>query len=300
MNSKLLLSLWSLLFLAAEAPGQPNPVGVFAEVSQTSVTEGSSFTITVRANATQTFDYTVRVAFDLYDAPGHPGLNDLGGAIVGTVTMRANQLSATPLNVTALTDGMHEGNETFEFRINADTLAFPAYRPIAPTNAFVTILDADPAPQVYFSTATGTVTEDNVTVPLSVLLSPRSQMEVRVNWAIAPLPLTTATYPTDFNMLPGGQSGILVFPGGLGTNSLDLRVIEDTTDEPDERVVLNLSSPVGATLRVGFSASAPMPSQSWTTIFRRRSALKPLLPAHRKAQALARSMSGSRRLQAGR
>lgn len=256
MNAKLLLSLCSLLLLAAEALGQPNPVGVFAEVSQPSVTEGGSFIITVRANATQTFDYLVHVAFDLYDAPGHPGANDLGGAIVGTVTIRANQLSATPLNVTALTDGMYEGNETFEFRINADTLVFPAYRPISPTNVFVTIFDADLAPQVYFSTTTGTVTEENVTVPISVLLSPRSQAEVRVNWAVALPPLTSATYGTDFNMLLAAQSGTLVFPGGRGTNALDLRVMEDTTDEPDERVVLNLSNPIGATLRAGFSTNA--------------------------------------------
>ena len=256
MNTKLLLSLCSLLLLVSEALGQPNPVGVFAEVSQTSVTEGTSFTITVRANAGQTFDYTVRVAFDLYDAPGHPGINDLSGAIVGTVTMRANQLSAPPLTLTALTDGMYEGNETFEFRINADSQIFPAYRPIAPTNVFVTILDADAVPQVYFNTTTTTVMEDNVTVPISVLLSPRSQAEVRVNWAIASLPLTTATYPADFNMVLGGQNGTLVFPSGVGTTALDLRVTEDPTDELDERVVLNLSNPIGATLRTGFSTNA--------------------------------------------
>jgi hypothetical protein len=37
MKPKLLLSLCSLLLLAAEALGQPNPVGVFAEVSGPSV-----------------------------------------------------------------------------------------------------------------------------------------------------------------------------------------------------------------------------------------------------------------------
>ena len=256
MNSKLILSLCFLLSLASAALGQPNPVGVYAEVSQTSVTEGSSFTITVRANAAQTFDYTVRVAFVLSDTPGHAGINDLSGGIVSSVTIRANQLSATPLTLTAVADGLYEGNETFEFRINADTLIFPAYRPIAPTNQFVTILDADPVPQVYFSTTTGSVTEDNVTFPINVLLSPRSQAEVRVNWAIAPLPLTTATYGTDFTMALGGQNGTLVFPGGVGTNALDLRVIGDALDEPDERVVLNLSSPTGATLRAGFSTNA--------------------------------------------
>ena len=256
MNSKILLSLCSLLLLASVALGQSPPVGVFAEVNQVSVTEGGSFIITVRANATQTFDYTVSVVFDLYDAPGHPGANDLRGAIVSSVAIPANQLSAPPLNVTALTDGLYEGNETFEVRINADNPVFPAYRPISPTNVFITILDADAAPQVYFRTTTGTVTEDNVTVPISVLLSPRSQSAVRVNWAIASSPLTTATYSTDFNMVLGGQNGTLVFPSGVGTNALDLRVIEDTTDEPDERVVLNLSNPIGATLRAGFSTNA--------------------------------------------
>src|SRR5688572_9825509 len=143
MKPKLLFSFCSLFLLAADALGQPNPVGVYADVNQNSVTEGGGFTITVRANATQTFDYLVHVAFDLYDAPGHPGASDLSGGIVGSVTIRANQLSATPLNLTALADGLYEGNETFEFRINADTQVFPAYRPISPTNAFVTIFDAD-------------------------------------------------------------------------------------------------------------------------------------------------------------
>ena len=256
MNSKILLSLCSLLLLASVALGQSPPVGVFAEVNQVSVTEGGSFIITVSANARQTFDYAVLVTFDLYDAPGHPGANDLRGAIVSSVAIPANQLSAPPLNVTALIDGLYEGNETFEVRINADNPVFPAYRPISPTNVFITILDADAAPQVYFRTTTGTVTEDNVTVPISVLLSPRSQAAVRVNWAIASSPLTTATYSTDFNMVLGGQNGTLVFPSGVGTNALDLRVIEDTTDEPDERVVLNLSNPIGATLRAGFSTNA--------------------------------------------
>jgi hypothetical protein len=62
MKPTLLLSFCSLFLLAADALGQPNPVGVFAEVSQTSVTEGGGFVITVHANATQTFDYLVRLA----------------------------------------------------------------------------------------------------------------------------------------------------------------------------------------------------------------------------------------------
>ena len=49
---------------------------------------------------------------------------------------------------------------------------------------------------------------------------------MRVDWAIAPSPLTTATYGADFSMLAGGQSGTLVLRPKEAPTYVELAVID--------------------------------------------------------------------------
>lgn len=255
------------LFLVPALKAQQPPVGVSASISQSSVNEGGGFTVTVQANAPRAFAYNVYLGFDLYDAAGHTGPNDLDGAVVAWVQMPANS-NTVVLNLTARADGLFEGNESFEVFVQPEPGEPQNYRPIGVTNT-VSIVDLDPVPQAYFDRTTNSVVEGSpgfgIGVRFDVRLSPRSQAPVRVNWSFAPAALNTATPGSDFayltSIFPLPADGSMYFAGGVGTNRYEIVVNGDALNETDETIVLQLSLPAGGpfspvTLRPGFSTNA--------------------------------------------
>ena len=78
-------------------------------------------------------------------------------------------------------------------------------------------------------------------VTFGVSLSAASGKSVQVHWATAD---GTATQPGDY----AAAAGDLTFAPGETSKSVTVHVNGDTVVEPDERFVVNLSSPVNATL----------------------------------------------------
>ena len=119
----------------------------------------------------------------------------------------------------------------------------------APDNVTLTINDDDGAPALSINSPS--VTEGNsgsVTLQFTVTLSPASGQQVTVAYADT---LTgTATSGTDYTAL---TAGTLTFAASETSKTLDLSVTGDTIDEPNETVIVKLSSPTNATIatRIG-------------------------------------------------
>jgi hypothetical protein len=98
------------------------------------------------------------------------------------------------------------------------------------------------APRVMFITGTSSVEEDDDSAPLLMVgLDRPAFTTVTVNYAVTG---GTATAGSDFT-LPGGT---LTFLAGEVSKSIPLAVINDTTVESSETVIVSLSAPSGAAL----------------------------------------------------
>ena len=119
----------------------------------------------------------------------------------------------------------------------------------APSNATIldgqgqgTITNDDPVPSL--SVGNVTVTEGNsgtVNATFTVSLSTASGQIVTVNYATAD---GTAVAPGDYT----AGSGTLTFNPGVTSQTLNVAVIGDTLNEPNETFLVNLSGAVNATV----------------------------------------------------
>ena len=126
----------------------------------------------------------------------------------------------------------------------------------SPTNATVsstagtgtgTITDDEPLPTL--SIDSPSVNEGNsgsATLTYTVTLSAASGREVTVSYADAGT--GTAASGTDYTAIAGGS---LTFAAGTTSQTFDVSVTGDTTNEPDETVVVTLSTASGATIATG-------------------------------------------------
>ena len=97
-------------------------------------------------------------------------------------------------------------------------------------------------PTVEFQSAASNGSEAQVNVPLNVVLSENPSDTVTVNYTVASA--STAVSGSDYNL----PSGVLTFTPGETTKTIPLNVINDSTHESDETVIVLLSSPSNATL----------------------------------------------------
>ena len=215
-----------------------------ASVGDVTVTEGSggttnaTFTVTLsETNGTTT------VTYETVNGTAIAGTDYT--ATSGTLTFLRNELSKT-VTVPVTGDLLDEADETFTFALT--TINNGTFQGGDP-NATGTILDDDATPSLSITDAT--VTEgntDTVTTTVTVSLSAASGRNVSVDFATAD---GTATFSpgADYH----SQSGRLVFNPGETTKTITLTVVSDTTDEPDETFLVNLSNPVNATIADGQS-----------------------------------------------
>jgi len=189
-------------------------------VLNVTLSAASSFPITVNyattgGTATSNVDYT---------------------AISGTVTFAPGEISK-PVTVTVLGDLINEVNET----INVD-LTTPVNATIADSRGVVTITENDPLPSIAINDIS--VTEGNSgtkTATFTLTLSAASSRNVTVTYATAD---GTAVAATDYT----ARTGNLTFTAGATTVTVAITVRGDTTLEPDETVLVNLTNPVNATI----------------------------------------------------
>lgn len=221
------------------APAASASAPSIASVGDATVTEGNSgttlatFTITLSES-----NGTTDVTYSTFNGTATAGVDYT--ATSGTVRFTQGQTSKT-VTVPVIGDALDEADETFTFALTfIDNGTFQGGDP----NATGTILDDDATPTLSISDTT--VTEgntDTVTTTLTVTLSAPSGRTVAVDFATAD---GTATFSpgADYH----SQSGRLIFNPGETSKTITLTVVSDTTDEPNEIFVVNLSNPVNATI----------------------------------------------------
>ena len=213
------------------AAGTPDTVAEGAGATAVTVTAtvngstryGEAKTVTVSVSdgtATAPADYAAVANFDI--------VIPLGAA------SHTGSFTLTPAD-----DALDEPNETVNV---TGTLSG-----VTVTPATVTLTDNDDAPVLSIDSPSA-AEGDNTTATLTftVSLAPASGKTVTVGYADR---LTgTATAGTDYTAL---TAGTLTFAPGETSKTIDVTVAGDTTEEPDETVVLRLSSAANATLDGG-------------------------------------------------
>jgi hypothetical protein len=223
------------------------------------------------ANMTHTYTITDNdtmptVSFDL------GAQNALEGAVNVNVKVILSAISGVETSVPFTMGGTSTAANPLDYNISASPLVIPAGSNSAdiivtiqddtldeddetivlnmgtPTNATasgtlvhtLTIQDNDPAPDVQFALTSSAGSEATSNVNLDVSLSVASGKTITVNYSVTG---GTTTAP-DFNLAPG----TLTFNPGETTKSITLIINNDTTDEPDETVIVSIDSPVNAIL----------------------------------------------------
>jgi ribosomal protein L35AE/L33A len=166
-------------------------------------------------------------------------------ATSGVVTFAAGTTSQV-FTVTIAGDTLDEDDETFVV-----TLANPVAAVLGGAQVTTTIVDDDPLPTLTVADATA-VPEGNsgsVNAVFTVNLAAASGRSVAVSYATAN---GTAAAPNDYT----ASSGTLTFAPGTTSQTIVVPVVGDTLDEPNETFVVNLTSPVGATISDGQGAAS--------------------------------------------
>ncbi len=227
----------------APPPPPPPPAVPNVSVADVSVTEGNSGTSTVQVTVTlsQAATTSVSVAWSLAPGTATAGSDYVNAS--GTLVFAPGQTSLQ-ITLTILGDTVVEPDETFQVVLGAVSGAN-----VVRGSATVTILNDDAAPpppaalpvvsigsiKVYEGRS-GTT---NVTLPVTLSKASTSTVTVTVR-----LTGGTATLGSDFAF----TTVTLTFAPGVTSKTVTVQVYGDRTAEPDETVLLTLSSPSGATL----------------------------------------------------
>ena len=219
-------------------------------IADASGPEDGNFTFTVTRSGALGNDVSVTAATGNHDGATNPATAGTDyTAKTESLRFKADDSQET-FQVAVTDDNFDEPDETFAVTLSGpvdnDRLPAPGIAAGGGT-ATGTITDNDPAPVL--SIDNPSVTEGDTTpatLTFTVTLATASGKTVTVNYADR---LTgTATSATDYTAL---TAGTLTFAPGDTAKTIDVTVAGDTTDEPNETVVLRLSSPANATLSGG-------------------------------------------------
>ncbi len=158
-------------------------------------------------------------------------------ANTGTLTFAANAASQT-ITIVVEGDTTYEPDETVIVTLSGASTGTN----IATLTGTGTITNDDPG----LSIANASVTEGDsgsVNLAFTVTMSPASSSQVTVNYATTAT--GTATAGTDYTAI---SSTTLTFAMGETSKTITVSVTGDTVNEPDETVIVMLSSPSGADL----------------------------------------------------
>lgn len=199
-------------------------------------TPGSAtFNVTLSAASTQ----NVTVNYTTNNGTAVAGSDFVAAS--GTLTFAPNETTKT-IKVNFVGDAVTENNENFTV-----TLSQPAGATLARTQASATIINDDVAPTPDISINDVTVTEGNtgtVNAVFTVTLSTPTTKTVTLNYATAN---GTALAPGDYT----AASGTINFAPNETTKTITVVVRGDTTDEPNENFVVNLSNVTNANVGDG-------------------------------------------------
>jgi len=210
-----------------------NPPTVQFSASGFSVGEASS-TATITATLSAPSGLTVTVGYSTSDftalAP-----SDYGAAS-GTLTFPAGQTTQT-FTVPIVNDALNEADESVNLTMSSPNNATLG----ANSSAALTILDNDPPPTVQFSSSTYSVSEGGGSATITVTLSALSGQTVSVDYATSN---GTATAGSDYLSV----SDTLDIARGVISMTFTVPIVEDSSQEGNETILLTLSNPNHATL----------------------------------------------------
>ena len=216
--------------------------GPTVSIDSPSVTEGDSGSTNLTFTATLSAASAQQVTVDYADAGTGTATSgtDYTAITGGTLTFPAGTTSQT-FNVAVTGDTTDEADETIVV-----TLSSPTNATIATGTGTGTITDDD-GPTVSVNSPSVTEGDSGSTnLTFTATLSAASVQQVTVDWG--PGTGGTATSGTDYTAITGGT---LTFPAGTTSQTFNVAVTGDTTDEADETVVVTLSSPTNATIATG-------------------------------------------------
>ena len=214
-------------------------------IDSPSVTEGDSGSKNLTYTVTLSPASGQRVTVNYADTETGTALAGVDYTTVtsGSLTFEAGTTTRT-FAVSVVGDTHPEADETILVSLSSPTNA--AVSSTAGTGTG-TITDNDTLPTLSINSPS--VNEGNsgsATLTYTVTLSPASGRAVTVSYADAGT--GTATSGTDYTAITGGS---LTFAAGTTSQTFDVSVTGDTTNEPDETVVVTLSNASGATIATG-------------------------------------------------
>ena len=210
-------------------------------LSSASISEnGEVATVTATISSAENEATTITVSAEPVD-PAVGG--DFTLSTPATLTIVADSLTSTGLvTITAIDDTLDGIDKT----VTVSGTATGGNNATAPRPVTLTITDDDDPPVLSITSLP--LDEGNTgsaTLSFGVMLSAASEKQITVAYAMG---TGTATAGEDYTAL---ADGTLTFAPGTTSQTLAVLIIGDQTDEPDETVVITLSSLVNATFTGG-------------------------------------------------
>ena len=210
------------------------PVVDFNTSSSTGAESVSSKAITVDLSAVSAKAVTVNYALT-GTATGTGTDYTLGS---GTLTINAGSSTGTITIASIVDDSIDEADETVVL-----TLSNPSNATLGSDKVHTyTITDNDNTPTIDFNSTSSSGAESVSSKAITVDLSGPSSETVTVDYAVTG---TASGSGTDYTLI----NGTLSIAAGSTTGTIMIaNIVDDSADEPDETVILTLSSPSNATL----------------------------------------------------
>ena len=155
--------------------------------------------------------------------------------VTGTLVF-TNGIGTNTFRVPILNNGLVTGNRTFTVSLSNPT---PPGQLVWPSNQVVTIIDSNSG--LSFSNANFTVLKSAGQANINVFRTGYTDSVVSVNFLA-----TNGTAVAGINYMP--TNGTLVFTNGVTNQAFSVAIIDTTTVQPDETVLLQLFSPVNGFL----------------------------------------------------
>lgn len=198
--------------------------------SPTSISEnGGTTTITATLSAVSGRDVDVSFSFSAGTAVENTDFSRSAffatipaGSTTGTVT------------VSAISDAVYEGNETVGIDVSSVNNATES----GTQQIFVTIVEDDAAPTVTLSAGASSIAETGGSTTITATLSAASALATTVNLSLS----GTATTASDYTLATS-----IAIPAGSTSASITLNAVGDLLDEPDETVVVDITSVTNGT-----------------------------------------------------
>jgi len=212
-----------------------DPPTVAFTTTASNATEATT-AVTIPVTLSAAYSQTVTVGYSVTGGTATGSGTDFTLAS-GTLTFTAG-VTSQDVAITVNNDTLDEANETIIV-----TLASPTVATLGTNTVHTyTIDDNDATPTVAFTGTASNAAESTTAVTIPVTLSAASGLTVTVGYSVTGGTATAGG--TDFTL----ASGTLTFNPGVTSQDVSVTVVNDTTDEPNETIIITLASPTNSTL----------------------------------------------------